>query len=86
MRGVAGSVTGADAHAFLNDAMSELIVATDAGGERLVRARAMLRTASAFAAESALQILDRLSAAAGAVAILLTDPDWNAACATCTLL
>ena len=57
------------ARAFLSDAMSELIVATDAGGERLVRARAMLRTASTFAAESALQILDRLSAAAGAVAI-----------------
>ena len=49
--------------------MSELIAATDAGGEQLVRARAMLRTASTFAAESALQILDRLSAAAGAVAI-----------------
>ena len=57
------------ARAFLSDAMGELIEATDAGGERLVRARAMLRTAGTFAAESALQILDRLSAAAGAVAI-----------------
>jgi alkylation response protein AidB-like acyl-CoA dehydrogenase len=58
--------------AFLRDAMSELIVATDVGGERLVRARATLRTASTYAAESAVQITDRLSAAAGAIAIFET--------------
>jgi alkylation response protein AidB-like acyl-CoA dehydrogenase len=60
--------------AFMSDAMSELMVATDVGGEQLVRARATLRAACSHAAESAVQIVERLSAAAGAVAIFETSP------------
>jgi alkylation response protein AidB-like acyl-CoA dehydrogenase len=60
--------------AFMSDAMSELMVATDVGGELLVRARATLRAACSHAAESAVQIVERLSAAAGAVAIFETFP------------
>src|SRR5947199_10642879 len=42
--------------AFLVDAMTELMTATDAGGERLLKARAMFRTAGTYAAESAIRI------------------------------
>jgi len=59
--------------AFLRDAVAELMIATEAGGERLVQARAVFRAACTFAAESALQILDRLSAASGTVAIFETS-------------
>lgn len=57
------------ARAFLADAMSELMVATDIGGEQLVRSRAMFRGACAHAAESAMGIVNMLAAAAGAVSI-----------------
>jgi len=59
---------------LLCDAMTELMIATDAGGERLVRARATFRAACTWAAESAVEIVDRLAAAAGAVAIFETCP------------
>ena len=57
------------ARAFLVDAMTELMVATDIGGEQLVRTRAMFRGACAHAAESAVRIVNMLAADAGAVAI-----------------
>lgn len=57
------------ARAFLIDAMTELMVATDGGGDRLVQARAMLRVACSYAAESAVRIVDALAADAGAAAI-----------------
>ena len=56
----------------LVDAMTELIAATDAGGDRLVRARASLRIACAHAAESAVQIVESLAAMAGSIAIFET--------------
>lgn len=55
--------------AILIDAMNDLMRATDCGGERLVHSRAIYRTACTFAAESAVAIVDRLSAAAGSIAI-----------------
>jgi indole-3-acetate monooxygenase len=57
------------ARAFLIDAMTELMVATDLGGAQLVRMRAMFRAACAHAAESAVHIVQTLVADAGAVAI-----------------
>jgi alkylation response protein AidB-like acyl-CoA dehydrogenase len=59
--------------AFLREAMSDLMIATDVGGERLVRARATFRSACTFAAESAVQVVDRLCAAAGAATIFETS-------------
>jgi indole-3-acetate monooxygenase len=50
-------------------AMEELMAATDAGGERLVRARARFRAACSFTAESAVRIADGLAALAGTAAI-----------------
>jgi indole-3-acetate monooxygenase len=49
--------------------MTELTTATDIGGERLVLARARLRTGGAQAAETALRIVDMLAADAGSAAI-----------------
>jgi alkylation response protein AidB-like acyl-CoA dehydrogenase len=60
------------ARAFLVDAMAEVMAATDIGGERLVRARAMLRMAATYAAESAISIVDMLATSAGAVSIFET--------------
>jgi alkylation response protein AidB-like acyl-CoA dehydrogenase len=60
------------ARAFLIDAMTELMAATDTGGERLLQARAMLRMAGTYAAESAVAIVDMLAASAGAVSIFET--------------
>jgi alkylation response protein AidB-like acyl-CoA dehydrogenase len=60
------------ARAFLVDAMTELMAATDIGGERLLQARAVFRTAGTYAAESAVSIIDMLAAAAGAVSIFET--------------
>ena len=57
------------ARAFLIDAMTELMIATDIGGEQLVRMRATFRAACAHAAESALRIVQTLVADAGAVTI-----------------
>jgi alkylation response protein AidB-like acyl-CoA dehydrogenase len=60
------------ARAFLVSAMTELMAATDEGGERLMQARAMFRTAGTYAAESAVNVVDMLAASAGAVSIFET--------------
>jgi alkylation response protein AidB-like acyl-CoA dehydrogenase len=60
--------------ALLIAAMDELLAANEIGGERLVRARAMLRAACSHAAESAIRIAETVSAAAGAMAIWETHP------------
>jgi alkylation response protein AidB-like acyl-CoA dehydrogenase len=60
------------ARAFLVDAMTELMAATDIGGERLVKARAIFRMAGTCAAETAVSIVDMLAASAGAVSIFET--------------
>jgi alkylation response protein AidB-like acyl-CoA dehydrogenase len=60
--------------AFLAEAMTELQVATDAGGDRLERARTMFRVACAHAAEAALGITDMLAADAGSAAIFESCP------------
>jgi len=62
------------ARALLIETMTELMAATDIGGERLVVARARLRTAGAHAAETALSIVDMLAAEAGSVAIFESGP------------
>jgi alkylation response protein AidB-like acyl-CoA dehydrogenase len=62
------------ARAFLADAMTELMTATDIGGDRLVRARASLRLAAAHASEAAVSVVDGLAAAAGAAAIFEACP------------
>lgn len=62
------------ARALLVEAMTELMSATDIGGERLVAARARLRTAGAHAAETALAIVDMLAAEAGSAAIFESGP------------
>ncbi|WP_194460917.1 acyl-CoA dehydrogenase family protein [Bradyrhizobium sp. CCBAU 53421] len=60
------------ARALLIDAMTELMAATDTGGQRLVEARADIRIANAHAAETATSITDMLATSAGAVAIFDT--------------
>lgn len=55
--------------AFLVEAITELMSATDVGGDRLVRARALFRAACAHAAESAVRVVDMLSAVSGTVSI-----------------
>lgn len=60
------------ARALLIDAMTELMAATDIGGQRLVQARADIRLANAHAAETATSISEMLAAGAGAVAIFET--------------
>jgi alkylation response protein AidB-like acyl-CoA dehydrogenase len=60
------------ARAFLIDAMTELMAATDTGGERLLQARAMFRMAGTYAAESTMSIVDMLATSAGAVSIFET--------------
>ncbi|MBI2738866.1 MAG: acyl-CoA dehydrogenase family protein [Rhodospirillales bacterium] len=67
------------ARAFLVDAMTELMAGTDAGGERLLQARAAFRTAATHAAESAASIVDMLAASAGSVSIFETCPLERAA-------
>jgi len=62
------------ARAFLVDAMTELMAATDAGGERLLQARATFRMAGTYAAEAAMSTVDMLAACAGAVSIFETCP------------
>lgn len=64
----------AAARAYLVGAMSELMAATDIGGERLIMARAKFRTACTHAAESALRIADTLAADAGTAAIFESGP------------
>ena len=60
------------ARAFLIDAMTELMAATDTGGQRLVEARADIRIANAHAAETAMSVTDMLAACAGTAAIFET--------------
>lgn len=60
------------ARAFLIDAMTELMEATDGGGERLVKARAAFRLAGTFAAEKGTDIVEMLAAGAGSPSILET--------------
>ncbi|WP_456733268.1 acyl-CoA dehydrogenase family protein [Bradyrhizobium sp. USDA 3364] len=60
------------ARAFLVDAMSGLMAATDVGGQLLVQARADIRIANAHAAETAISVTDMLAASAGAAAIFET--------------
>lgn len=59
----------AAARALLLAAMTELTEALEAGGDRLLRARANFRSACTHAAESAIRIADIVSSAAGAAAI-----------------
>jgi indole-3-acetate monooxygenase len=58
--------------ALLGETVSELMAATDIGGERLVNARAFFRIACSHAAESAVRVVDMMAAAAGAAAIFET--------------
>jgi alkylation response protein AidB-like acyl-CoA dehydrogenase len=60
------------ARAFLIDSMTELMAATETGGERLVEARAHIRIANTHAAETAISVTDMLAASAGAAAIFET--------------
>jgi alkylation response protein AidB-like acyl-CoA dehydrogenase len=63
----------ASARAFLISAMTELMAAVPDEGQRLVQARAMLRAADAHAAETAVRIIDMISAEAGAASIFETN-------------
>ncbi|WP_076858163.1 acyl-CoA dehydrogenase family protein [Bradyrhizobium mercantei] len=60
------------ARAFIIDAMTELMAAAETGGDRLVAARADVRIANAYGAETAMSITDELAASAGAAAIFET--------------
>lgn len=62
------------ARLLLIDAMGELMTAVDAGGDRLVRARAEFRAACAHAGETAVSIVGRLATDAGASAIYESNP------------
>jgi alkylation response protein AidB-like acyl-CoA dehydrogenase len=73
MVGRAETLHGA-ARALLTEAMFELVAATDVGNERLVAARAQLRTAGAHAAETALRVIDMLAVDAGSAAIFEAGP------------
>jgi indole-3-acetate monooxygenase len=64
----------AAARAYLRSATQELSEALEHGGDVLMRARAMYRTACSHAAESAIRIAEMLSAAAGAVSIWEAHP------------
>ena len=60
------------ARAFLVAAMTELIAATDIGGERLLKTRPMFRMAATYATETAVSIVDILAASAGSASIFET--------------
>lgn len=60
------------ARAFLVDAMTELMEATDGGGDRLVKARMASRLAGSFAAETGTRIVEMLAASAGSASIFET--------------
>lgn len=64
----------AAARALLLSAMNDMTTSLDAGGERLVRARVMYRSACTHAAESAIRVAEMVSAAAGAAAIWEEHP------------
>jgi alkylation response protein AidB-like acyl-CoA dehydrogenase len=61
------------ARAFLLEAMTELMTATDIGGHRLVDARLRLRMAAAHAGETAGRIVDSVATEAGAGSIFETS-------------
>ncbi|GAC1605279.1 MAG: acyl-CoA dehydrogenase family protein [Ramlibacter sp.] len=67
-------VLHAAARALLLSAMNEMTAAIDAGGERLVRARVMYRSACTHAAESSIRVVEMVSAAAGAASIWEEHP------------
>jgi alkylation response protein AidB-like acyl-CoA dehydrogenase len=60
------------ARAGLRDALSELMVTIDGGGECLIRARVNLRSSVSHAAESAVRVVEMMTSAAGATAIFET--------------
>jgi alkylation response protein AidB-like acyl-CoA dehydrogenase len=62
------------ARAGLVEAMTELVAALAAGGERLVTARAMFRVAAPHATEAAVGIIDMLATSAGSASIFETCP------------
>lgn len=62
------------ARAFLIETITELMTATDTGGDRLIRARALFRAACAHAADSAVRIVDMLSAVSGTISIFESAP------------
>ena len=62
------------ARAFLVEAMDDLVAEVESGGDGLVQARATLRLACSHAADSAVQIVDRLARMVGAVSILESMP------------
>lgn len=62
------------ARGLLVEAMTELMAATDVGGERLLRARGLFRATCAHAGESAVRIVERLAAEAGASALYESNP------------
>ena len=66
--GRAEAITGA-ARAFLNEVMSELLAALDHDPNGLLRARARLRIACAYAAEGSANVVQMLTTEAGASAI-----------------
>jgi indole-3-acetate monooxygenase len=66
--GRAEAILGA-ARAFLNEAMTELLAALDDDPDRLMRARARLRIACAYAAEGATSVVQTLTTEAGASTI-----------------
>jgi alkylation response protein AidB-like acyl-CoA dehydrogenase len=66
--GRAEAILGA-ARAFLTEAMTELLAALDDDGDHLMRSRARLRTACAYAAEGATSIVQMLATEAGPSAI-----------------
>ena len=69
--GRAEAMLGA-ARAYLIETMTELMTATNIGGERLAAARLRLRTAGAHAAETALRIVDLLATEAGSAGLFET--------------
>jgi alkylation response protein AidB-like acyl-CoA dehydrogenase len=66
--GRAEAILGA-ARAFLEEAMTELLTALDEQDDRLMRARARLRIACAYAAEGSVNIVQMLTTEAGASSI-----------------
>jgi alkylation response protein AidB-like acyl-CoA dehydrogenase len=71
--GRADAIIGA-ARALLKEAMTELLAALDDDQGRLVRARARLRTACAYAAEGSASVVQMLTTEAGASAIFEGNP------------
>jgi alkylation response protein AidB-like acyl-CoA dehydrogenase len=62
------------ARAFMLEAMSDLMAATDTSGDKLVQARATYRTAMSYAAETGVEIVDKIVALHGAGALFESSP------------